>query len=487
MTGLAVRMAQYLGLQRDGTHFGNLTPFEIEQRRKVWWVVCLLDVRACEDQGTDLLITSGSFDTKVPLNINDADLDSDSTQMPSERYGITDNSFARVNAAISDTTRQMMARGAKNDISSLEDQSLLLQNIYRKLEEEYLQHTTGSGNIVYWVTVTVARLVMAKLTLLVFLPVLFSTSSEHISDEIRDKLLVTAIEVAEYNHQLNAEQACRQWRWVFQTHTHWYAIVYLLIECARRPWSPMVERAWMALHSCWLMPAKPRTSKDNRGIWVPLRKLMGKGQHHREAEVKRIRADRQAAAELEREDRRLSVPSSSGPFPGDSSAEAFRERWRQVMMYPEESTAGMQTSGSTGITPDMVSARSNEENLSNDINPHVASHFYPSSVIYPQYNHTSVNRKFGDEFGVSPEDQAIGPTPCGFHPGLPSNWTDDQNMGPGFVPWLLADADPTDNLFSSLQSDQVDMNIDLDCNDMNWYNWVETAKGFGWDGVGEPA
>lgn len=40
MTGLVIRMAQALGLQRDGSHFAHLTPYEVEIRRRVWWAVC---------------------------------------------------------------------------------------------------------------------------------------------------------------------------------------------------------------------------------------------------------------------------------------------------------------------------------------------------------------------------------------------------------------------------------------------------------------
>lgn len=35
MTGLLIRMAQALGLQRDGAQFDHLTPYEIEMRRRV--------------------------------------------------------------------------------------------------------------------------------------------------------------------------------------------------------------------------------------------------------------------------------------------------------------------------------------------------------------------------------------------------------------------------------------------------------------------
>ena len=47
------------------------TPFEVEMRRRVWCILCMLDIRSSEDQGTDLTIAAGSFDTKIPLNINE--------------------------------------------------------------------------------------------------------------------------------------------------------------------------------------------------------------------------------------------------------------------------------------------------------------------------------------------------------------------------------------------------------------------------------
>ncbi|RMZ84547.1 hypothetical protein DV737_g1137, partial [Chaetothyriales sp. CBS 132003] len=281
---------------------------DVEMRRKVWWGIYMLDLRASEDQGTDLAITRGSFDTKIPLNINDEDLTPESKQMPTERLGVTDISFTRIFARITDTMAQMMTQSARDGIAGLKDQSRLLNEIYKGFEEEYFQYTEESGSIAYWVAATIARITMAKMTLIVALPVMFSSSSEDISDELRTKLLISSIEVAEYNHVLNAEQACRHWRWVYQAYSHWEAIVYLMIELSRRAWSPVVERAWIALHSSWLIPARTSTDKNLR-IWIPLRKLMHKSRRHRTAEINRLRADPQAAARLEMEDQKFPSPS----------------------------------------------------------------------------------------------------------------------------------------------------------------------------------
>lgn len=42
MVGLAIRMAQALGLQRDGSQFKHLSPYEVEIRRRVWWAICMV-------------------------------------------------------------------------------------------------------------------------------------------------------------------------------------------------------------------------------------------------------------------------------------------------------------------------------------------------------------------------------------------------------------------------------------------------------------
>lgn len=47
LTGLVVRLAQSLGCHRDGSHF-DMSPFECEMRRRLWWHVCILDSRSSE-------------------------------------------------------------------------------------------------------------------------------------------------------------------------------------------------------------------------------------------------------------------------------------------------------------------------------------------------------------------------------------------------------------------------------------------------------
>lgn len=485
MTGLAIRMAQALGLQRDGEHFIHLTPFEIEMRRRIWWTLIMLDIRSSEDQGTDFTIACGSYDTKFPLNINDKDIDPQMTEMPTERVGITDMAFPLTSFQMGVVSRDMMAHSSKGQgVEGIAEQNRLLNEIYRISDRGYLQFGVGSTNIMYWVGETITRLVVDKMTLLIYLPILFTASNEILSETIKSKLLVAAIELAEYNHALNAEQECRHWRWLFQTYTHWYAVVYLLLEISRRPWSPINERAWVALHSEWLIPGQPHISKNLR-VWVPLRKLMTKAGNYRESELARLRVDLQAAKQLEIDDKRISVPASPGPFPGGcNAADFFLQRWRQLVGIPslpsrDKCVSDLKVASSVapayttqlGMEQTPIYTFSDADNMtspqlacgqatrlaSSQNIPNFASSNIQPSLIKNAPGGSIIRNNAEVSYNAVPE--------------VTSTWS----MGPGFVLWTWPDADMTGNPVDSVDIDEIAMNMDLDT--VDWYNWLESTKG----------
>ncbi|TVY14646.1 Bikaverin cluster transcription factor bik5 [Lachnellula arida] len=474
MTGLLIRMGQALGLQRDGAQFKNLTPYEIEMRRRTWAVLCLLDIRAAEDQGSDYTIAPGSYDTKLPLNINDADIEPETSQMPAGREGLTDMSIPIVSCEINVIVRQMMPQSAKEGAPGIEEQSRLLNEIWQKADQGFLRYLVEAGNIVYWVQINVLRLVTAKLTLFIYLPVLFSLPSEQHSDQIRNKLLVAAIEVAEYNHALNAEHEARHWRWIYQTYTHWHAVVYLLIEISKRPWSPLIERAWMALHSPWLIPTQSNMNKNQR-VWVPLRKLTAKAKKHRDMEIERLKSDPQAAERLEMEDQRIPVPGCPGLFSTgvSNSVEFFRERWRQLLEVPahhskEPGQPSIPTQSTYTIPPSIPAYYAGGLGSNSTFDP-----AYPSASGFQ----TIQNLPAPDPHSTTtPSGLAMG------HTIGSSDYRDPTTWNSGLVPWLWADADPSIDVFANVDVGvDVDFNMDIDGGDVDWYNWVESARGMEWD------
>ncbi|PQE23155.1 fungal specific transcription factor domain protein [Rutstroemia sp. NJR-2017a BVV2] len=75
LTGVAMRVAEGMGMQRDGTLLG-LSPFETEIRRRVWWQLKMHEFRAAELNGQSKFRVFDFDETppKKAANVNDRDL-----------------------------------------------------------------------------------------------------------------------------------------------------------------------------------------------------------------------------------------------------------------------------------------------------------------------------------------------------------------------------------------------------------------------------
>lgn len=454
MTGLMIRMAHAVGLHRDGSRFPHLSPYEVEQRRRIWWMVIVIDIRASEDQGTEFTINKDSFDTKIPLNINDSDLSPDTKHVPVEREGVTDMSLAIAMCELAHVSMQLMTSSLQSGGLGLDDQAQLLDHYRKKLEEGYFRYSIEPDDIINWVGIVVTRLVLSKLTLLVYLPSLFTSPSDRFSDEVRDKLLIAAIEIAEHNHSLNAETRCRQWRWIYQTYTHWYAIVWLLIEISRRQWSSTVERAWIALHSEWLIPSHNSTAKNVR-MWIPLRKLMAKARRHRDAQLGLIGNNPSLIEKLEIIDSSLPAPTDPESTPHAQRKITLLEHWRTLV----------------GKTPTEVS---NDLTLGNGSYKASTTYTYSSSEIGNNVAGQALNGSLeallsnpGHELIESDVTQSSLLKSTAY----PQSWSDNQPMATGVGSWLWPDPNlDTENLTD------VDVNMDIDT-DIDWNTWLQSAAG----------
>ncbi|KAK3716323.1 hypothetical protein LTR37_006473 [Vermiconidia calcicola] len=443
MTGLIVRMAYYLGLHHDGAGSRHLTPFQVEMQRRVWWDICVLDMRATEDQGTEPAIPHGSYSTRLPSNINDADLWPDMEHSPMEHQGPTGVTLFRLCSRITRHTQEMMATGAS---VSVEHQNRRLNDLRQDLEREYFTSADRSQDHAYLAAMGFMRIALERLTIMAFSPVLWSSTVEKLSVETRTKLLVAAIGLMEHNHALNSDASCQPWRWVFQTQQHWHAIVYLLLEVSRRSWSSTIERAWLALQSPWLVPARASNDK-NFTVLVPVKRLLARARKHRQHELFRLRNDLDDAAKIEREDQQqIPRPTSSTTFPAYFEDEAFRKRWQQLVL-PVAAT----TMGAFSGTSSTASNGYDTANL--EVNPCSSAHVDGAQETAPL-----------------PHDDQL---PC----------TATSNGGAHFSasePWQGPSVDVIDS--SSLDTylgmdTEVDFMNDVDLLNFDWNSWFESAKG----------
>ncbi|KAI1439184.1 hypothetical protein GGR50DRAFT_5847 [Xylaria sp. CBS 124048] len=83
--GLAARLAQRMGYNRDPTYLSNVTPFEGEIRRRVWLYIELSDVMFSFQQGVPPIIRDDECDTQSPSNLHDSDFDESVMVLPPSR------------------------------------------------------------------------------------------------------------------------------------------------------------------------------------------------------------------------------------------------------------------------------------------------------------------------------------------------------------------------------------------------------------------
>jgi hypothetical protein len=521
LTGLAVRIGQAIGLHRDGTNFPHLKPFEVEMRRRLFWSLLMLDLRSAEDQGTECIIADGSFDTQLPLNINDADISPDSTELPQSRAGPTDLTFCLIRFEICNLARKMhqvsttvapdMTR--EETLRMLQEREEMLLDVYNTLEVKYLRDSSAEENPMYWVAGNIARVIVAKMITVIYQPILFALPIDTLSCRLRERLFLAAVEIFEYNHILNTDPRCRQWRWLFQTYTQWHAVAYLLLELCNRTWSATSERAWAAINACFSGPnslALERMSVHT-AVWLPFKKLCHRAKKHRDAEVARLRADPAAAEQCDRINRERDPPSTFGALSNSIKCSIAHERWRKLVNLPLNSGSlpSVEVSGrheEINTVPQLqpIPAGSHEDgdlkmNFSADqidqivgaalANPHVTpAQLIPLAYHRPDGGDDSIALARDLVFGFSPLD-----IPTHDH-GLASPTSVTQGAAPASTlkldddnppVWLWnGDAVHKVNQASGTPVQDTDVNMDEGLEGFDWQNWQESARGFELEAAG---
>ncbi|KAL8766142.1 MAG: hypothetical protein Q9209_006982 [Squamulea sp. 1 TL-2023] len=295
LTGLLIRLAQSLGLQRDGEQFG-LSPFETEMRRRLWWQIVHLDLRASEDHGSEPTILEQSFDTRFPLNIQDEDIDTSMKEPPPEHEGATEMTFDLIRYSVSTTARRLsyVPPGpgkcrAKNMTFSMEHKERLIEELHQHIEKKYLRHCDMNIPI-HWVAGTVLRLVLAKMWLIVHHPLQREDEdNKSLSEETKDRLFRTSVEVIQWSNLLELEESTRKWGWLFRTYVQWHAVAFVLSQLCVRTQGPEVDQAWEVINEVF-GELGGRISPNRRGmLWKPLRNLMSRARAARAQEMEQKR------------------------------------------------------------------------------------------------------------------------------------------------------------------------------------------------------
>ncbi|KAF1991434.1 hypothetical protein K402DRAFT_400177 [Aulographum hederae CBS 113979] len=243
LNGLAIRIAQSLGLHRDGTHL-SLSPFAAETRRRLWWHLLCRDSRAGEDYGlentSNLLLTS---DVRLPLNIDDTDLSPEMERMPVEKKGFTAMTFSLVNIELG-KAMQRIAAVASNETSRTQ----IIQETKARIDALLVHCNPVIPQ--QRMALLCSQFLLRKLDFITRLHRIFlqrrspsSASQAPTADFATEANLFEALQILETSLHRN-DALLQKYAWATKAYPQYHVWMYVLWHLCVRPEGPGVERAW---------------------------------------------------------------------------------------------------------------------------------------------------------------------------------------------------------------------------------------------------
>ncbi len=235
-------------LHRDGSHFANITIFEIEMRRRLWWQICYIDSRSDGVQVSEYKISEAMFDTERPANTNDADLDPGMSKAPIITDRWTDMTVFLIRCEVWRLSRRLQSVIAASSASTsgTDERLELFRQSQAKIEDTYLKHLNPNEPLHSFVATSV-RLFLINVDLILHTKQQSARARTPQSTDTSpsNKVVMSSLSIIEYVYALQNERGWSGWSWQIQgRQPPWHPLRVVLGHLCARRWGPICERAW---------------------------------------------------------------------------------------------------------------------------------------------------------------------------------------------------------------------------------------------------
>ncbi|KAJ9142092.1 Fungal specific transcription factor domain-containing protein [Pleurostoma richardsiae] len=240
LVGAAVRIAECMGLHRDGETYG-LTPLEAHVRRLIWHQLCFLDVRTCEAQGPKPAIRREDYDTKLPVNCEEGELTNAINPPPSAEHW-TSTLLPLIRFEVNEMMRIIWV-----DRRKLEKQKTPLSNVLTKIENfrtgmlEKYSHYLDDAVPIQRYTRLVMLLLLERLRVMVLHPY-HSNATNPMPARLNNVLISSGAAIIEIAIELETHPLFRDWAWYIGAFQQFQIALLLVTELYYRPGSKYEKR-----------------------------------------------------------------------------------------------------------------------------------------------------------------------------------------------------------------------------------------------------
>jgi hypothetical protein len=238
LTGLAVRMGQSLRLHQ---YESNISVFDMQMRRRLWWQILLIDGRAAQlAHSPGPIILSPGLEFTLPSNLNDADISPSMTGQPIPHEGPTEMLFCLLRYELGKFLNEQGSSLHSPSVSTAE-KDRLIDKFEKHIERLYLRfcdpalplHLMASGG---------ARSAICKMRLMAHHP-----SQQHDTEDSgrTGDILNWSVKMVEYDVLGQSTELLRNFSWHLNAYFQLDAFVFMLIVLqSENPGLPLVDKAW---------------------------------------------------------------------------------------------------------------------------------------------------------------------------------------------------------------------------------------------------
>ncbi|KAH7311413.1 fungal-specific transcription factor domain-containing protein [Stachybotrys elegans] len=281
LVGLLTRIATSMGLHRDGS-LSNLSPFDAEMRRRLWWQIYLLESRSSDDRLAQLCITEELFDTNVPANASDSAIgpESSSAHLHLQTTGITSATLFIIRCLF----RRLAQQVATGKQKTVNHQLGLVDFTRQTISNTYLSQVNTEKDIQVYIE-AMTSLAFAKIEFIIYVKAMRqardSRRDVHAEPQYLQALVTNSLKIVDTTHPLLTEEKWRRWRWQLSGGLPTHALSVALRYVCRVPWDETSDRVLAAASNLINMPAMLDLASPATNL---LGTLLSKARRHKESE-----------------------------------------------------------------------------------------------------------------------------------------------------------------------------------------------------------
>lgn len=283
LTGISLRIAQRIGIHRDGSGYG-LSIFETEMRRRLWFQLMILDATSAQFCGVASTPTLINADTQPPMNANDSDLDPRMKEPTCEKEGPTEMIFCLTRSEFGRWLQRWNkdARGFNSPWSFLTSSSMSLREkdkaiseLEISMEQNYLRYCDQSIPL-HLAATLMARSAIHYTKLMAHHPRQYQDPNTRIPEVEKNTIFENCLRMAEYANYAQTNPDVQRFSWHIVNHMPWDAMIFMLSEMRNRTDLEEKNKVWQLIGNIYSRHVRQMRKNAQMPLHTALQNLIAK-------------------------------------------------------------------------------------------------------------------------------------------------------------------------------------------------------------------